>query len=139
MKTVIRMFAALSIFSFVACGGNEPVVSPMQPGEVAILFFNSISSGDIDNVRSNVCFDEPAEQAIFDEYLERLFIPAEGRQPRGHKADYVVVSEEILGDTANVELRGMTIAGKNTKIKVRLLNNEGWKVDGSQAVLHRVE
>ena len=67
MKTVIRMFAALSIFSFVACGGNEPVAAPMQPGEVAILFFNSISSGDIDNVRSNVCFDESAEQAIFDD------------------------------------------------------------------------
>lgn len=115
------------------------MAAPMQPGEVAILFFNSISSGDIDNVRSNVCFDEPVEQAIFDEYLERLFIPAEGRLHRGHNADYVVVSEEILGDTANVELKGMTIVGKNTKIKVRLLNNEGWKVDGSQAVLHRVE
>ena len=139
MRIIFRLFAALSIFFFAACGKNETAAVQMQPGEVAMLFFNSINSGDIDSVRENVCFDDPAEKEIFDDYLERLFIPEAGNQSRDSNAAYVVAAQEISGDTANVDLKGTTIAGKTAKIKVRLLNRDGWKVDGAQAVLHRVE
>lgn len=136
---MFKLFAALSLFSIVACGGSGTVDVRLKPSEVAMLFFNSINAGDIDNVKDNVCFDDPAEKKIFEEYLERLFIPGAGKQSRDCNAGYVVLSEVISGDTANVELRGTTIADKTAKIKVRLLDREGWKVDGSQAVLHRVE
>ena len=139
MKTINSFFVLLSMLCLVACGAKNEEVVQRQPGEVALLFFNSIISGDVDNVRDNVYFEDPAEQAIFDEYLERLFIPQIGKMPRENNAGYVVVAEEVLGDTAFVELKGMTIADKTAKMKIRLLNSDGWKVDGAQAVLHRVE
>ena len=139
MKTINGFFAFLSVLILVACGGGKEEAVLRQPGEVALLFFNSIISGDVDNVRDNVYFEDPADQAIFDEYLERIFIPRTGEIPRENNAGYVVITEEVSGDTAFVELKGVTIADKTARMKIRLLNSDGWKVDGAQAVLHRVE
>ena len=133
-----------SVLSFVflalvACGGVQ--LSTQTPGEVAVLFFSSIASGNIDDVRDNVVFANDAEEQIFDTYLERLFVPdADKQTPEERDAAFTVSSEKIAGDTAYVELKASSAVDKNVKMKVRLLNDGGkWKVDGSQAVLHRVE
>lgn len=123
----------------VSCGKEE--AAPPTPGEIAVNFFSSITSGDVKAVRDNVVFRNAKEEQMFDSYLEKLFIPNVGKQaPRGHDAAYKIVSEEIKNDTAYVQLQANGVADKVVKMKVRLLNAEGvWKVDGSQAVLHRVD
>ena len=140
MKSILRnSVLSLVLLALVACGGVH--LTSQGPGSVAVLFFSSITSGNVDDVRDNVVFANEAEEQIFDTYLERLFVPNAGKAtPEGYDADFVVLSEEIVGDTAYVELKASSAVDKRVKMKVRLLNDGGkWKVDGSQAVLHRVE
>ena len=140
MKFILRKSVlSFMLLALVACGGAR--LKTDAPGDVAVLFFSSITSGDVENVRDNVVFANEAEEQIFDTYLERLFVPNAGKlTPEGYDADFVVLSEEIAGDTAYVELKASSAVDKRVKMKVRLLNDGGkWKVDGSQAVLHRVE
>ena len=136
----ISVLLATTFFA-ISCGSDVVAVSKSDsPAAIAVHFFNSINACDIENVKANVCFDNPAEQEIFDEYLERIFVPAAGKQNMVNDSVYAVVSETVSGDTAYVELCAMTAVEKKAKMKVRLLNSDvGWKVDGSQAVLHRVE
>lgn len=139
-RTIVLLFVA-ALFSAVSCGSDEAAVSrPDSPASVAVGFFNSIGACDIEGVRENISFSNPADKEIFDEYLERIFVPAAGKQNLLNDSAYVVLSEEISGDTAYVELKAMTVVEKSARMKVRLLNGDGgWKVDGSQAVLHRAE
>ena len=52
-------------------------------------------------------------------------------------ADYKVVSEQIDGDVAYVELSGYTVLKQMTRFSVRLVKVDGaWKVDGDQSVIH---
>ena len=52
-------------------------------------------------------------------------------------ADYKVVSEQIDGDVAYVELSGYTVLKQMTRFNVRLVKVDGaWKVDGDQSVIH---
>ena len=139
MRYLFRTFMLLLLPVAVSCGKEE--AAPPTPGEIAVNFFSSITSGDVKAVRDNVVFRNAKEEQMFDSYLEKLFIPNVGKQaPRGHDAAYKIVSEEIKNDTAYVQLQANGAADKVVKMKVRLLNAEGvWKVDGSQAVLHRVD
>ena len=140
MKYILRnSVLSLVLLALVACGGVQ--LTSQGPGSVAVLFFSSITSGNVDDVRDNVVFANEAEEQIFEAYLESLFVPNAGKQtPDGHDADFVVSSEKIMGDTAFVELKASSVVDKRVKMKVRLLKDDGkWKVDGSQAVLHRVE
>ncbi|MBQ2808872.1 MAG: hypothetical protein IJF06_07210 [Bacteroidaceae bacterium] len=142
MKNRTLIFMLVATVSFVvSCGSDGTVVSKLHsPSAVAVRFFNSISACDVENVKVNICFEDPAEQEIFDEYLERIFVPAAGKQNLVNDSAYTVVSETVSGDTAYVELSAMTAVEKKVRMKVRLLNSDdGWKVDGSQAVLHRAE
>lgn len=140
MKSVLRLSILFILSLFFSCGSEELVV-PKQPADVALGFFNSITYGNVEALKENVCFNDQADEAIFNEYLERLFIPDTAKlRSSVYDAEYKVLSEKIEGDTAYAELEGMTVFGKTAKLKVRLLNCEGdWKVDGSQAVLQRID
>ena len=140
MKSVFRLFILFILSLFFSCGSEELVV-PKQPADVALGFFNSITYGNVEALKENLCFNDQADEAIFNEYLERLFIPDTAKlRSSVYDAEYKVLSQKIEGDTAYAELEGMTVFGKTAKLKVRLLNCEGdWKVDGSQAVLQRID
>jgi hypothetical protein len=140
MKNILR---ALMIFlvlpAVVACNDVEEL--SRTPGEVAVLFFNSITACDVEGVRDNVIFDNEDEARIFDGFLEKFFVPDAAKpNPRGNDAGYTVILEKVDNDTAYVELQAMSAVDKQVKMTVRMLKDDGdWKVDGSQAVLHRVE
>ena len=124
----------------VSCGKEE--AAPPTPGEIAVHFFTSITSGDVKAVKDNVVFRNAKEEQMFDSYLEKLFIPNVGKQiPRAHDAAYKIVSEEVKNDTAYVQLQANGATGKVVKMKVEVRNGkiiiDGY--DGSQAVLHRVD
>lgn len=140
MKSVSKILVLLlSVCAVVSCSTvSEPEVNP---GKVALMFFNSLNNGDAEVVRESVCFDNEVDEKIFDDYLERMFIPeADTLHHVTPDSVYVLFGERVIGDTAFVELRATSAFGKQVTVEVRLLKHDGdWKVDGSQAVLHRVE
>ena len=126
---IVLMFA----LAFVGC-------SKKSPGEVAVLLFNSITQGDVENVKENIHFESDAEYGVFCEYLDMVVASDNFKaRTKGYTADYAVLSESIEGDTARVELLGYTVLGQKTRFNVLLLKVDGeWKVDGDQAVIHGV-
>ena len=127
------------MLAVVAYGGDEVRVDKTNPGDVAAQLFNSITSGNVEFVKENIHFDTKVDKQVFDKYLD-MAVASEDYKERtaNYKADYVVVSETVDADTAHVDLKGMSALGKMTTFNVRLLKVDGkWKVDGSQAVLHR--
>ena len=140
MRRYTKFFALMFLsLAIVACGGDEVSVDTSKPGDVAAQLFNSITSGDVEFVKENIHFDTKVDKQVFDKYLD-MAVASEDYKERtaNYKADYVVVSETVDADTAHVDLKGMSALGKMTTFNVRLLKVDGkWKVDGSQAVLHR--
>lgn len=140
MRRFTRMFAVMALLSaMTACGGDTAPSDTRKPGDVAVQLFNSITSGDVQFVKENIHFDSEVEKSVFDDYLD-MAVASDDYKERtaGYTADYVVVSDTITADTAFVKLKGMTALGKMTTFNVRLVRIDGdWKVDGSQAVLHR--
>ena len=140
MRRFTRLFAVVLLLSaMAACGGGGTTADTRKPGDVAAQLFNSITSGDVQFVKENIHFDSDVEKSVFDDYLD-MAVASDDYKERtaGYTADYIIVSEEIDVDTAYVDLKGMTALGKMATFNVRLVRIEGmWKVDGSQAVLHR--
>ena len=140
MRRYTKFFALVALsLAVVACGGDEVLVDKTNPGDVAAQLFNSITSGNVEFVKENIHFDTKVDKQVFDKYLD-MAVASEDYKERtaNYKADYVVVSETVDADTAHVDLKGMSALGKMTTFNVRLLKVDGkWKVDGSQAVLHR--
>ena len=140
MRRYTKFFALMSLsLAIVACGGDEVSVDTSKPGDVAAQLFNSITSGDVKFVKDNIHFYSENEKEVFDRYLD-MAVASEDYKERtaGYVADYAIVSETIDADTAYVDLKGMSALGKMTTFNVRLIKVDGkWKVDGSQAVLHR--
>ena len=135
MKHLTKIFAVVALVAAVAsCGGESTSEEIVKPGDVAVQLFNAITSGDVQVVKDNIHFDSQVEKEVFyavasQDYKERT---------AGYTANYEIVSDTITADTAFVKLKGMTALGKMTTFNVRLVRIEGdWKVDGSQAVLHR--
>ena len=140
MKDRIGIFLMAAVaLVMAACGGEKEPVDTRKPGDVAVQLFNSITSGDTWFVKSNIHFNSQVEKEVFDEYLDMAVASDDYRErTAGYRADYKVVSEEVDADTAHVSLKGMSALGKMTTFNVRLIKVNGlWKVDGSQAVLHR--
>ena len=140
MRRYTKFFALVALLlAVVSCGGDEVRVDKTNPGDVAAQLFNSITSGNVEFVKENIHFDTKVDKQVFDKYLD-MAVASEDYKERtaNYKADYVVVSETVDADTAHVDLKGMSALGKMTTFNVRLLKVDGkWKVDGSQAVLHR--
>lgn len=140
MRRYTKFFALVALLlAVVACGGDEVRVDKTNPGDVAAQLFNSITSGNVEFVKENIHFDTKVDKQVFDKYLD-MAVASDDYKERtaNYKADYVVVSETVDADTAYVDLKGMSALGKMTTFNVRLLKVDGkWKVDGSQAVLHR--
>jgi hypothetical protein len=140
MRRYTKFFALVALLlAVVACGEDEVRVDKTNPGDVAAQLFNSITSGNVEFVKENIHFDTKVDKQVFDKYLD-MAVASEDYKERtaNYKADYVVVSETVDADTAHVDLKGMSALGKMTTFNVRLLKVDGkWKVDGSQAVLHR--
>lgn len=140
MKRFTRFFAVVALVSAVAaCGGESAPAETVKPGEVAVQLFNAITSGDVQVVKDNIHFDSQIEKEVFDEYLDMAVASQDYKErTAGYTANYEIVSDTITADTAFVKLKGMTALGKMTTFNVRLVRIDGdWKVDGSQAVLHR--
>ena len=140
MRRYTKFFALVALLlAVVAYGGDEVRVDKTNPGDVAAQLFNSITSGNVEFVKENIHFDTKVDKQVFDKYLD-MAVASEDYKERtaGYVADYAIVSETIDADTAHVDLKGMSALGKMTTFNVRLLKVDGkWKVDGSQAVLHR--
>ena len=128
-----RFFLMLLLSAFAMSGCKEKA-----PGEVAVLLFNSITLGNADDVKENIYFSDLAEYEVFCQYLD-MALDSDRFKTRtaGYNADYKVVSEQIDGDVAYVELSGYTVLKQMTRFNGRLVKVDGaWKVDGDQSVIH---
>lgn len=132
MKKNIRTILFISLALFLsACG-------PTPPDEVAVKFFNSLTSGDLRYVKRNICFADPLSYDAVCNYLDRVVnSPAYQESTAGYEADYVARGVTYEGDVAWVELRGVDVTGEEITTIVRMvLVGEQWKVDGDYSVLH---
>ena len=111
------------------------------PSQVAVALFNALTDGDRFVVESNIHFPDTLEGETFLAYYD-MALKSDDYKNRttGYRADYRAVSETLTagGDSAYVELVGLTALGEETRFTVLLVDVEGWwKVDGPYSVLHR--
>ena len=109
------------------------------PGEIAVLLFNALTSGEAQVVRENIYFADKVERSAFYAYLDMAYDSKDfAERTKDYKADYKVVSENIEGDSAYVVLKGRTVLEQDTRFNVLMVKVDGeWKVDGRFSVLHR--
>lgn len=129
-------FLSILLVSFALSCGNRVVC---EPGEVAVELFNSLTSGEAEIVKRNIYFADEVEREFFGEYLDEAVASSDfAERTKGYTADYKVLSQSIQGDSAFVELRGVTVLGEMTRFNVLLVKVDGeWKVDGRFSVLQR--
>lgn len=129
-----RLFFAVSILCLLLSCTKKAT-----PGEVAVLLFNALTSGEVQTVKSNIYFADKVERSAFYAYLDMARDSKDfAERTKGYKADYRVVSEEIEGDSAYVVLLGRTVLAQDTRFNVLMVKVDGeWKVDGRFSVLHR--
>ncbi len=133
-KKILQLLPALAFL--VACGGGEPLDN-RQPAEVAMQVYAFIASGEAGVVKQDIYFPNDDEREVFERYLS-IVEASGGYKPGFSRVDYEFVSEEVSGDTAVVEFRGVNAFDKTSTVEVKLIKVDGaWKVDGSQAILHR--
>ena len=131
---IMKKISFLLLFALLLLAG----CSSKSPGEVAVLLFNSITEGNVENVKENIHFSNSDEYDVFCEYLDMVVASDEYRSRTvGYKANYQVVSETVNGETAEVVLAGYTVLRQRTRFNVQLVKVNGeWKVNGDQSVLH---
>lgn len=133
----IKQICLSLLLAVLAAACSKP--APTPPDEVAVKFYNSLTSGDMTFAKKHLHFPNPVDYEVFCEYLDMAVRSDEyWDRTEGYKADYSVVSSKIYGEEAFVELLGKTPLNGEAKMTVRLLFIDGmWKVDGNHGVLHR--
>lgn len=136
MKYVKNILLLVLVAAFSASCGKP---APLPPDEVAVKFYNDLTSGDLRFAKRHLYFPNPVDYDTFCEYLDMAVRSEEyWERTEGYKADYRVVDTKIYGDEAYVIIRGATPLHGDATMTVHLLFiDEMWKVDGNHGVLHR--